>query len=191
MKEIKNKTKEPDLELKHGTLSCPIGRTLKQTPHPKSGEVKAQEGHTFLQSNRAVIDLQSIFYHEMVLPALWIILRTYAPYITLPIAAAVGVIGYQVEKRISDKYTPYQESIQEVRDDRILKEAKDPLHYESLKERKFVPKTGLSNETSKTGQTQCGSRDDQFESEKRWNVRIMIAPNDDYIDPSDTGIQTA
>ena len=39
------------------------------------------------------------------------------------------------------RYTPYQESIKEAREDRMLSEAKDPLHYESLKERKFVPKT--------------------------------------------------
>lgn len=34
-------------------------------------------------------------------------LRVYAPYITLPFAAMVGVIGYNLENYFSDKYTPY------------------------------------------------------------------------------------
>lgn len=34
-------------------------------------------------------------------------LRTYAPYITLPFAGLVGVIGYNLENWLSDKYTPY------------------------------------------------------------------------------------
>lgn len=35
------------------------------------------------------------------------VLRTYAPYITLPFAAVVGFIGYNLESIVSDKYTPY------------------------------------------------------------------------------------
>lgn len=34
-------------------------------------------------------------------------LRNYAPYITLPFAAVVGIIGYNLENWMSDKYTPY------------------------------------------------------------------------------------
>lgn len=34
-------------------------------------------------------------------------LRTNAPYITLPVAAIVGVIGYNLESLLSDRYTPY------------------------------------------------------------------------------------
>ncbi|KYB27065.1 small integral membrane protein 12-A [Tribolium castaneum] len=47
-------------------------------------------------------------------------LRVYAPYITLPFAAVVGVIGYNLENYFSDKYTPYNASIKESRDDRLL-----------------------------------------------------------------------
>lgn len=35
------------------------------------------------------------------------VLRTYAPYITLPFAAAIGYIGYNFENFVSDKYTPF------------------------------------------------------------------------------------
>lgn len=35
------------------------------------------------------------------------IMRTNAVYITLPAAAIVGFIGYNIENLISDKYTPY------------------------------------------------------------------------------------
>lgn len=34
-------------------------------------------------------------------------MRGYAPYITLPFAAIVGFIGYNIEGRLSNKYTPY------------------------------------------------------------------------------------
>lgn len=40
-------------------------------------------------------------------PILLRMLRTYAPAITLPFAAVVGVIGYNLENWLSDKYTPY------------------------------------------------------------------------------------
>lgn len=34
-------------------------------------------------------------------------LRTNAVYITLPFAVIVGVVGYNLENILSDKYTPY------------------------------------------------------------------------------------
>lgn len=40
------------------------------------------------------------------LPILLRALSRYAPYITLPVAAVVGVIGYHLEDIMSDKYTP-------------------------------------------------------------------------------------
>lgn len=40
-------------------------------------------------------------------PILFRVLRTYAPYITLPFAAVIGFVGYNFESLISDKYTPY------------------------------------------------------------------------------------
>ncbi|XP_075218986.1 small integral membrane protein 12-A [Lycorma delicatula] len=67
-------------------------------------------------------------------------LRAYAPYITLPVAAVVGVIGYKVENMLSDKYTPYRESIQNQRSERQLK-SEDLTQIDSLKEKRFVPNT--------------------------------------------------
>lgn len=40
-------------------------------------------------------------------PILLQMLRSNVAYITLPIAAVVGVIGYNLESLLSDKYTPY------------------------------------------------------------------------------------
>lgn len=40
-------------------------------------------------------------------PIIMQILRRNAPYITLPIATLVGVIGYNLESLLSDRYTPY------------------------------------------------------------------------------------
>jgi len=86
-------------------------------------------------------------------------MRLYAPYITVPAAAIVGVIGYNLENILSDKYTPYKkESIDEARTNRLLAEQKDftdPNVYERLKDKKFVPKSvfdrnlspGLSEKT--------------------------------------------
>lgn len=40
-------------------------------------------------------------------PIIMAILRRNAVYITLPIAGVVGLIGYNLENILSDKYTPY------------------------------------------------------------------------------------
>lgn len=40
-------------------------------------------------------------------PLIMQVFRTNAVYITLPIAVVVGVIGYNLENLLSDKYTPY------------------------------------------------------------------------------------
>lgn len=40
-------------------------------------------------------------------PLIMAVLRRNAVYITLPVAALVGVIGYNIEGLLSDKYTPY------------------------------------------------------------------------------------
>ncbi|XP_067000382.1 small integral membrane protein 12-A [Anabrus simplex] len=84
------------------------------------------------------------------LPVVYAFLRAYAPYITLPFAAVVGFIGYKVEGLLSDKYTPYQESIEEKREERLLEENlnKDLTHVDSLKERKFVPRSVLERNLS-------------------------------------------
>ena len=73
---------------------------------------------------------------------LWAALRNYSPVILLPVAAVIGVIGYNVEGLISDKYTPYKPSIAEQREERLLEELpKQAKEHGSLADKKFVPKT--------------------------------------------------
>nr|CAD7259233.1 unnamed protein product [Timema shepardi] len=70
------------------------------------------------------------------LPLLLAVLRSYAPYITLPVAAVIGIIGYKVEGLVSDKYTPYERnSIEEKREERLLDEnlSKDSIEVDSPK----------------------------------------------------------
>jgi len=79
------------------------------------------------------------------LPFIWVFARTYAPFIMLPVAAVVGVIGYNLENILSDKYTPSKPSIEEQREERRLKEIstnsnETPL-TQTLSEKKFVPKS--------------------------------------------------
>lgn len=40
-------------------------------------------------------------------PVVMALLRRNAVYITLPVAAVVGFVGYNLESILSDKYTPY------------------------------------------------------------------------------------
>lgn len=40
-------------------------------------------------------------------PIVMALMRRNAVYFTLPFAAVVGFIGYNIENLISDKYTPY------------------------------------------------------------------------------------
>uniref|UniRef100_A0A2M4AYZ8 Putative conserved secreted protein n=1 Tax=Anopheles triannulatus TaxID=58253 RepID=A0A2M4AYZ8_9DIPT len=67
-------------------------------------------------------------------PLIMQFLRGNAAYITLPVAAVVGVIGYNIESLLSDKYTPYSASIEEKRAERITQEErlKDATHVEKL-----------------------------------------------------------
>ena len=58
----------------------------------------------------------SIFYvfqfssKTKMLPAIIAAARVYAPWIVLPFAVIVGGIGYTLEGRLSDKYTPWKKS---------------------------------------------------------------------------------
>ncbi|XP_041970895.1 small integral membrane protein 12 [Aricia agestis] len=67
-------------------------------------------------------------------------LRTNAPYITLPIAAIVGVVGYNLESLLSDRYTPYSKSVQDQRLERQEEEQllKDPLNVGKLQYKENV-----------------------------------------------------
>ncbi|XP_050505712.1 small integral membrane protein 12 isoform X2 [Diabrotica virgifera virgifera] len=79
-------------------------------------------------------------------PVIYTALRTYAPYVTLPVAALVGVIGYNLESWISNRYTPYNKSIKEQREDRLLVEAKlkESDKVEKLKYKANILDTNLS-----------------------------------------------
>lgn len=76
----------------------------------------------------------------IMLPVIWGVIRTYAPIVTLPIAAVAGVLGYFLEGAVSDKYTPYKKSIEEQREDRMLEELSTSSgKVDKLEEKKFVP----------------------------------------------------
>lgn len=73
-------------------------------------------------------------------------LRTYAPYVTLPIAAVIGAIGFGVERAIrGGEEQPYRNSIKEERDERLLEKTaeEDCTQVESLKQKSFIPRTVL------------------------------------------------
>jgi len=61
------------------------------------------------------------------LPVLVNLLRPYVTYITFPVALVFGFVGYNIEGWVSDKYTPYNKSIQEQRKERQDKEGKADL----------------------------------------------------------------
>lgn len=61
-------------------------------------------------------------------------LRSNAPFLTLPFAAIVGIIGYNLENMFFDKYTPYTKPVQDERVDRQADEAlNDPTNVKKLK----------------------------------------------------------
>lgn len=75
--------------------------------------------------------------------------RTYAPYITFPVALVVGAVGYHLEWFIrgTPQQTKEEQSIVEKREERVLQEAagRDLTQVTSLKERlEFTPKAALN-----------------------------------------------
>ncbi|KAM3955683.1 small integral membrane protein 12-A [Aphomia sociella] len=73
-------------------------------------------------------------------PLLLRVLRSNAPYLTLPVAAVVGVIGYNLESLLSDRYTPYNKSVQDQRMERLTEEdaLNDPTNVKKLKYKENV-----------------------------------------------------
>lgn len=67
-------------------------------------------------------------------------LRTNAPYFTLPVAAVVGVIGYNLESLLSDRYTPYNKPVQDQRVERLIDEEvlSDPTNVQKLRYKENV-----------------------------------------------------
>ena len=81
---------------------------------------------------------------DIMWPWLMAATRAYAPYIVLPFAALVGAIGYTIESTVSDKYTPWSESVSQRREERLLREQVSEDQREvgkaSLNNPEFVPK---------------------------------------------------
>ncbi|XP_029427577.1 small integral membrane protein 12-like [Rhinatrema bivittatum] len=82
-------------------------------------------------------------------PVIWTAVRTYAPYITFPVAFVVGAVGYHLEWFIRGEQPQAVEekSIVEQREERKLKElmGKDLTQVTSLKEKlEFTPKAVLN-----------------------------------------------
>uniref|UniRef100_A0A8D0DMI7 Small integral membrane protein 12 n=1 Tax=Salvator merianae TaxID=96440 RepID=A0A8D0DMI7_SALMN len=84
-------------------------------------------------------------------PILWTTIRTYAPYVTFPVAFVVGAVGYHLEWFIRGQSAlppPEEEkSISERREDRRLQESagKDLTEVVSLKDKlEFAPKAVLN-----------------------------------------------
>lgn len=87
---------------------------------------------------------------DVMWPVLWSVVRTYAPYVTFPVAFVVGSVGYHLEWFIRGKAPqPVEEekSILERREDRKLDEllGKDHTQVVSLKDKlEFAPKAVLN-----------------------------------------------
>ena len=85
-------------------------------------------------------------------PYILFTLRTYAVYITFPIAVAIGTIGYKLEGYFSDKKTPLKNSsIEFERVKRRMKEMENdqaPKNVASLKSMIFTPNSVLEKNLS-------------------------------------------
>ncbi|CAN9503813.1 unnamed protein product [Ophioblennius macclurei] len=82
-------------------------------------------------------------------PVVWTALRTYAPYVTFPVAFVVGAVGYHLEWFIRGTPKPREDEkgILELREERKLQEqvGMDSTQVLSLKEKlEFTPKAALN-----------------------------------------------
>lgn len=82
-------------------------------------------------------------------PVLWTAMRTYAPYVTFPVALVVGAVGYHLEWFIAGTGKPTREEkgILEQREERKLEEqvGKDGTKVLSLNDKlEFTPKAALN-----------------------------------------------
>ncbi|XP_060798807.1 small integral membrane protein 12 [Neoarius graeffei] len=81
-------------------------------------------------------------------PVVWATVRTYAPYVTFPVAFVVGAVGYHLEWFIRGPPKPPREEkgIAELREDRKLEElvGRDSTQVLSLKDKlEFTPRAVL------------------------------------------------
>ncbi|KAL6100029.1 smim12 [Pungitius sinensis] len=81
-------------------------------------------------------------------PLFWTAARTYAPYVTFPVALVVGAVGYQLEWFIRGTPKAREEKgILELREERKLQEQEgtDGTQVLSLKEKlEFTPRAALN-----------------------------------------------
>lgn len=71
-------------------------------------------------------------------------LRVYAPVITLPVAAVIGFIGYNLENRFSNRLKAglAVESVENARTERMAKDILENVEtFSPLKDKTFVPST--------------------------------------------------
>ncbi|XP_025275772.1 small integral membrane protein 12 isoform X1 [Canis lupus dingo] len=100
--------------------------------------------------NQVEREREDHFLVDVMWPVLWTVVRTYAPYVTFPVAFVVGAVGYHLEWFIRGKDPqPAEEekSISERREDRKLDEllGKDHTQVVSLKDKlEFAPKAVLN-----------------------------------------------
>ncbi|XP_069478668.1 small integral membrane protein 12 [Ambystoma mexicanum] len=123
-----------------------MGRQLGKLIGRKSTN---QEAGDQAGSARCSIPCASGSRADAMLPVVWALVRTYAPYITFPVAFVVGAVGYHLEWFIrKDMPLPKDEkSILEQREDRKLQETtgQDLTQVLSLKEKlEFTPKAVLN-----------------------------------------------
>lgn len=87
-------------------------------------------------------------------PVLFTALRTYAPYVTFPVAFVVGAVGYHLEWFVRGTPKAREEiSILERREERKLEEqiGVDGTQVLSLKEKlEFTPKAALNRNRSES-----------------------------------------
>lgn len=81
-------------------------------------------------------------------PVFWTAMRTYAPYVTFPVAFVVGAVGYHLEWFVRGTPKPREEKgILELREERKLQEqiGTDSTQVLSLKDKlEFAPKAALN-----------------------------------------------
>ncbi|KAL7636700.1 UNVERIFIED_CONTAM: hypothetical protein RMT77_012452 [Armadillidium vulgare] len=75
------------------------------------------------------------YYKLIMLPWVWILrsVRIYAPYLMLPFAATIGVVGYNIESYFREHSPNQRPCIKDERNDRLLTEI-----LESNSERKSL-----------------------------------------------------
>ena len=76
---------------------------------------------------RAVPATASAPPEDMILPVLRRIATTYAPWIVLPFATVVGVVGYYFERAIAPPRLEHSKSVYEMREERLNREREAQL----------------------------------------------------------------